>query len=586
MDYNKLEKRINGKEVPFLNIFFSQKKYYYLTEEYFKNYLGLEFKHFNLTLKEKVKINELGANYFKDKKISFRINKNSNRNALTIINIKELFLENSKINKNKHEYIKEYVLWRILIKIKNKNKDIQRNNFIITYVKYLLERNPKRLVLKGFKEAKSLTDFIDKKNEVDKKIKTLKKEMKKLKKEIETSEGGRIDKIKQEIVRENSLIYKMGKICVNEKYISNLKIIYLNKDAKENLKEILELSTLDAKEKQIFYRGQSNSEWDITASISRETNWLECENEMFYEILSLKPNEFIADKSTYERLITMQHFELPTRLIDLTRNPLIALYFACNSHPNQDGVLFVIEEEKDNILNFDDKVLNCLSKLVLNEDIDCIKKDTNEKCEKCFGLERSYIVKGIAKNDRINNQSGDFIFVGKGNKTKYLKEISQNYTKIIILDKEIKKTILDDLKLLNIHAGTVYPELTSMSGYVKNEYKNRKMDKKLGNVNLTNPFERSKEEINVAKEIPTIVKSNKKLAQLNENIKIDDRLTKQLIKEENLNDKLFKEFIEEYEFSKKVNKELIKKSFIDKLTFSERKNKLEKIIQIIIDSLL
>ena len=50
-----------------------------------------------------------------------------------------------------------------------------------------------------------------------------------------------------------------------------------------------------------------------------------------------------------------------------------------------------------------------------------------------------------------------------------------------------------------------------------------------------------------------------------------------LIEDENLNEDITREILSEYEFSEKFDDNLIKKSFNDKLKFKERKNKVKKV---------
>ena len=52
---------------------------------------------------------------------------------------------------------------------------------------------------------------------------------------------------------------------------------------------------------------------------------------MFHDMVAYVPQSFSECKSALDYLVQMQHYELPTRLLDVTTNPLVALYFACES---------------------------------------------------------------------------------------------------------------------------------------------------------------------------------------------------------------------------------------------------------------
>ena len=56
---------------------------------------------------------------------------------------------------------------------------------------------------------------------------------------------------------------------------------------------------------------------------------MEKEHLLFHDMVAHEPQSFSECKSTLDYLVQMQHYGLPTRLLDMTMNPLVALYFAC-----------------------------------------------------------------------------------------------------------------------------------------------------------------------------------------------------------------------------------------------------------------
>lgn len=86
------------------------------------------------------------------------------------------------------------------------------------------------------------------------------------------------------------------------------------------------------------FRGMSNHNWKLEPSYKREFNYCkDFENSMITEIKTLRPKEFSNELSNFDLLAKLQHFGLPTRLLDFSTNPLVALYFACRDNFEETG---------------------------------------------------------------------------------------------------------------------------------------------------------------------------------------------------------------------------------------------------------
>lgn len=304
--------------------------------------------------------------------------------------------------------------------------------------------------------------------------------------------------------------YKISKNKWNKNYKhSTYKITCLN--------DFITLINIIHKEKQnnyfytdamICYRGMENSDWLLRPSIS-VNNLFDYETNMIEDFEILRPNEFNDCKNVFSKLAKMQHYGLPTRLLDFSFNPLVALYFACNNsqYENKDKDGRIIMHIKE--VNYNSSFINMICDMSYRTAYSY--EHSKEFVEKHGFDYDNYINRYyISYNDfplavppyltarEINQQAvflvfpNDIVHKDKFNSFKYkdeykidsklytfgnnLRKIDGKYMEYefssIIVDKNYKKNILFELNNMGINKSFLFPELEYVAQNVKNKYIN------------------------------------------------------------------------------------------------------------------
>ncbi len=249
-----------------------------------------------------------------------------------------------------------------------------------------------------------------------------------------------------------------------------------------------------------YFRGEPQCGWKMVPSVMRE-QFAQSESEMLLELMSRRPEEFSNMPSSLAQWMLAQHHGLKTRFLDVTKNPLVALFHACEDsekYKDDDACLHVFAVPRLVIKSFSSDTASVitnfaklskqeqdilLGKKVLPQEysyrrINHYQKAMDRLCQ-LIQEEKPYfrnwidikdffrviVVEPQQLSERLRAQSGAFLlsaFHERFERSEVEGKIPNipvyaHYT--LSIPQEKKPKIIEDLNLINIRRETLFPGL-------------------------------------------------------------------------------------------------------------------------------
>lgn len=252
-----------------------------------------------------------------------------------------------------------------------------------------------------------------------------------------------------------------------------------------------------------YFRGQGSVDFSLLPSLYRKPSTPPKEKDLLKEAIRRCPEEFSGLGSTFQQLVKLQHYGIPTRLLDLTSNALIALFFAVEKKEYKtlktkkiprDGVVFDFTVESRFIKSYDSDTVSVLSNLARVEsftmpEMPCDEEKFNKETDTVYllheiryekphflpaicpsDLKKTFCVKPKLDNARIRQQSGAFFLYGIGKDKNSCSPLMEHPINIIIPHR-YKDKLKAELACFGITDAYVYPEMDHVMRDIKEEFK-------------------------------------------------------------------------------------------------------------------
>ena len=241
---------------------------------------------------------------------------------------------------------------------------------------------------------------------------------------------------------------------------------------------ITEINKFKKGKKKVWYRGHSEHNYKLEPSIYRQPYTPDSEDELISQFKSraIPYLKNIPGQDEYwSWMFLMQHYKIPTRLLDWTESALVALAFA----------VIYRDEHKERTGTKQGAHVWCIDPLKLNSKFNNLDKNVipnitenpraQSLCDKKYKpetgkMETPIAVYGPQNNPRIVGQKGVFTIFPASNQFQFDDFIGDIGVKLVIKTEAQVKTITSELFDLGISESMIFPELDSISSEIRREH--------------------------------------------------------------------------------------------------------------------
>jgi len=212
----------------------------------------------------------------------------------------------------------------------------------------------------------------------------------------------------------------------------------------------------------VWYRGHSNADWTLVPTLFRipsGINGVELERRAFLEFKRTASRLFERRHTDWEILFDMQHYWVPTRLLDWSEVLGVAVAFILHSTYGRanDSALYVLDPLKLNRLSGINEV-----KSIPDDALFDYRSIYWEK--KPFAAQHPIAVIPPMQTERVFAQRG--VFTVHGDDPRHLEEQCPDVVKRIILRNEAKAAAREFLEYANLDEYSIYPDIVGMSRHL------------------------------------------------------------------------------------------------------------------------